>query len=200
MTAVGPQNAGVVKAVVLVGMPGVGKSSVGRCLARIFGVPFADSDEAIERSERRTIHDIWTSDGEPAFRGIEERAIAGILDSSFRGVLALGGGAVLSQATRSALSPASIRVVHLQAELSTLTQRVGNAASRAVLADRPGDMLARLLRDRDALYEQVADVSVSTDQGTPEDVAAETAQVLGDRWPPPSQIPFDSLIGEEKHA
>lgn len=200
MTAVDKRGTGAPEAVVLVGMPGVGKSSVGPYLARILGVPFADSDDVIERSEQRSIHDIWTADGEPAFRGIEERAIAGILSSSFRGVLALGGGAILSPATRTALSSTSIRVVRLQAELSTLAHRVGDAASRAVLTDRPSEMLAHLLRDRESLYERVADVSVSTDQGTPEDVAAETARIIGERWPAQSQVFFHSLTGEERHS
>lgn len=187
MTVAYKQDSVPLAAVALIGMPGVGKSSVGKCLARILGVPYEDSDVAIERSEQRPIHDIWTKEGEPAFRSIEEDVIARILSSGFRGVLALGGGAILSPATRSALSRESIRVVRLEAELSTLTLRVGDAASRAVLADRPREMLAKLLRDRAELYARVADVSLSTDDGTPEDVATKAARIIFERWPVQSE-------------
>src|SRR5690606_24034718 len=95
---------------VLVGPPGAGKTTIGRKLARRLDVSFPDADLLIVEAEGRSIPEIFASAGEPYFRGIEERIIGDAL-VSFDGVLSLGGGAVLSAATRERLR--GHRVVHL---------------------------------------------------------------------------------------
>ena len=88
--------------VVLVGLPGAGKSTTGRRLAKILCVPFADSDDLVEARAGRSVRDIFATDGEAAFRALEAEAVADAL-TGFDGVLSLGGGAVLHPPTRAAL-------------------------------------------------------------------------------------------------
>ena len=95
---------------VLVGPPGAGKTTTGRLLAARLGVDLLDTDAAVEAAEGTTVADIFTARGEPAFRELEEQAVAGAL-RSHAGVLSVGGGAVLSPRTRAAL--AGHRVVQI---------------------------------------------------------------------------------------
>jgi shikimate kinase len=87
------------RSIVLVGAPGAGKSTVGRRLARRWGVDFHDSDQLVEAVTGKSVADIFVDDGEPAFRSLEREAIGQALDTT-SGVLALGGGAVLDATTR----------------------------------------------------------------------------------------------------
>ena len=114
--------AGVRPAVVLVGPPGSGKSSVGRAVARLTGLDLRDTDADIERSSGRSIPDIFANDGEDAFRALERAAVGAAL-AEHAGVLALGGGAVLASETRTVL--AGHRVVFLALTMPTGVQRTG---------------------------------------------------------------------------
>ena len=146
---------------VLVGPPGAGKTTIGRKLARRLEVEFLDADHQIEKVEGRTIPDIFASDGEGAFRRIEERVIGDIL-GSFDGVLSLGGGAVLSEATRERLR--GLRVVHLTIGVAEGVRR-SRGPGRPLLAG--GDATARyqaLLTERAPLYREVAWTTVSTER------------------------------------
>ena len=147
--------------VVLVGMPGAGKSSVGRTVAVRLGLPFRDSDDLVVAATGRTVTELF-AESEQTFRAAETAAIVTAL-SSFRGVLALGGGSLLSATVREALTASEVPVVLLRAGLDTLAQRVGSARTRPLLASDPAGRLAELADERGALYAAAADVAVDTD-------------------------------------
>lgn len=153
-------------AVVLVGAPGSGKSTVGALLASRLDVRFADVDAVIEARSGRSIAEIFADDGEPAFRALEEQVTAELLRRP--GVLALGGGAVLSAATRSALQ--GHRVVWLQVSAATAVQRVGLNEARPLLLGNVRGRLIKLLAERTPLYAEVATERVETDTRPPEKV------------------------------
>ena len=147
--------------VVLVGMPGAGKSSVGRTVAVRLGLPFRDSDDLVVAATGRTVADLF-AESEQAFRDAETAAVVTAL-SSFSGVLALGGGSLGSATVRAALAASQAPVVLLRAGLDTLVRRVGSARTRPLLAADPAARLATLADERGALYAAAADISVDTD-------------------------------------
>jgi shikimate kinase len=162
-------------ACVLVGPPGSGKTSTGRALADLLGVGFRDTDDDVAQVAGKPIPEIFIDDGEPAFRTMERAAVSGAL-ASFDGVLALGGGAVLAEATRTAL--AGHTVVFLSVELPDAIKRVGLGQGRPLLAVNPRATLKHQLELRRPLYRQVATLTVVTDGRGPEDVASEIAAAL----------------------
>jgi len=166
--------------VVLVGLPGAGKSTTGRRLAKLLLVPFADTDDLVEKSAGRSVRDIFAADGECEFRRVEAEAIAAAL-RDFGGVLALGGGALTTAGTRESLAASGIPVVLLRASVSTLSVRVGDAASRPLLADDPSARLAVLADEREPLYRAAATFTVDTDHRTPAQVAAQVAARLHEK-------------------
>jgi shikimate kinase len=163
--------------VVLVGLPGTGKSTTGRRLAKILAVPFADSDELVEAATGKPVPALFADAGEAAFRDAERAAIVAALDR-FDGVLALGGGALGSADTRAALVAAAVPVVQLRARLDTLGARIGDGRSRPLLADDPQRKLAVLAEERRATYAALATMTVDTDGRTPGQVAATIAARL----------------------
>ncbi|MEO6712789.1 MAG: shikimate kinase [Mycobacteriales bacterium] len=160
---------------VLVGPPGSGKSTVGSRIAELLGVGFRDTDRDIEADRGTTIAEIFIDQGEDAFRGYERNAVRRAL-AEHDGVLALGGGAVMDADTRILLG--EHRVVFLDVGLTAAAKRVGFARDRPVLAASPRSILARLLDERRPLYEEVASVTVATDDATPIDVAREVCAAL----------------------
>jgi shikimate kinase len=162
---------------VLVGLPGAGKTTTGRRLAKILAVPFADSDDLVETATGRTVAELFAERGEPAFRAAEQAAVADAL-ARFHGVLSLGGGAVGQAGVRDALAAAGVPVVHLTATLATLVERVGDTGHRPLLAGDPAGRLAALAAERGPLYAAVATLAVGTDGRTPSQVAATIAARL----------------------
>jgi shikimate kinase len=160
---------------VLVGPPGAGKTTIGRAVAALLGVPFTDSDDLVEATAGKPIPEIFFDDGEPAFRELEVAAIANALES-FGGVLALGGGAILNEDTRALL--AAQTVVFLTVELSDAVKRVGLGAGRPLLSINPRATLKFLMDQRRPLYASVAAHTVATDARAPEDIAVEVAALL----------------------
>ncbi|WP_462186058.1 MULTISPECIES: shikimate kinase [unclassified Frankia] len=162
--------------VVLVGAPGAGKTTVGTQLARRWGVGFRDTDADIEAALGTTVADIFLDHGEEYFRLAERRAVAAAL-ADHRGVLALGGGAVLDAETRTLL--AGHRVVYLEVGVSDAVRRVGLARDRPLLVEGPRTRLAALLRARRPLYAEVATVVIDTAGHEPDEVTDQVAAALG---------------------
>ena len=162
--------------VVLVGLPGAGKTTTGRRLAKILAVDFADSDELVEAATGRSVRSLF-DDGEQVFRAAEADAVAGAL-RDFNGVLALGGGALTTEATRAAVDASGATVVLLRAALPTLADRVGAAQSRPLLSEDPAGRLQTLADEREATYVEVAALVVDTDGRTPGQVASHIAAEL----------------------
>jgi len=148
---------------VLVGAPGSGKSTVGALLAERLGVPFRDVDAVIVERTGKSISEIFTDDGEPTFRALEEQITAELLP--LPGVLSVGGGAVLSATTRAALR--DHRVVWLKVGLAQSVKRVGLDTARPLLLGNVRGQLRKLLDERAALYREVGNEVVDTDHTTP---------------------------------
>ena len=163
----------------LIGMPGTGKTTTGRRLARMLAVPFADSDALVETRTGRTVAELFAEVGEAAFRAHEAAAVQDAL-SDFAGVLALGGGAVLDAGTRAALADSGVPVVLLRAEIATLAGRVGDGHVRPLLGGDHVARLSQLSADRDAVYVECATLTADTDRRTPAQVAAHIAARLHD--------------------
>jgi shikimate kinase len=156
---------------VLVGMMGVGKSTVGRMVAAVLDRPLFDSDEMIEERTGRTVREIWATDGEPAFRTLETDTLLEALAEPEPSVIAAAGGVVLSERNREALQTADARVVWLMADVDVLVDRVSNGGHRPLLDDDPEATLRRLYAVRAPLYQEVADAIVSVDHRSPTEVA-----------------------------
>ncbi|WP_407563730.1 shikimate kinase [Streptomyces sp. 184] len=156
-------------AVVLVGPPGAGKSTVGAVLAARLGTSVRDTDEDVEKAAGKPIPDIFYDDGEPAFRALERAAVRAAL-AGHPGVLALGGGAVMDAGTRELL--AAHRVVFLDVELADAVKRVGLDAPRPLLAVNPRQQWRTLMEQRRPHYTEVARATVTTAGRTPDEVAA----------------------------
>jgi len=155
----------------LQGPSGAGKTTVGRRLAAMRGLPFIDLDEEIERAEGRSILDIFSGDGEAAFRRMEWNAFFALLDEgNSPKVVALGGGAIADPAIRAALRASGVRV-SLDVDVLTAIARLEGDVPRPLLFEEsPADAWLRLYRRRARLYHD-ADIAVDA-AGTPEDVAA----------------------------
>lgn len=172
----GRRSNGHGSALVLVGPPGAGKSTVGALLAGQLGVSFVDIDELIVARTGRSIADIFTSDGEPVFRELEEAEVAEALAHN-QGVLALGGGAVLSQRTRAALD--GHQVVFLSVGMAEGVRRTGLSTARPLLAGvNPRATFAALLDARLPLYREVATVEVATDRRSPDDIVQDVLAAI----------------------
>jgi 5-deoxy-5-amino-3-dehydroquinate synthase len=155
---------------VLVGMMGAGKTTVGRYLARRLGWRHVDADKRTERAAGCSIADYFASHTEDEFRRLEHDVLTKVLDASGPCVVSTGGGAVLRDDTRSLLRRRGT-VVWLRASVDTLVERVGSGQGRPLLADDPRGALTRLLAARAPLYEQAAHVVVDVDGLEAEEVA-----------------------------
>lgn len=136
---------------VLVGLMGVGKSTVGRRLAQRLALPFVDADEEIEAAAGMTISEIFERFGEPHFRDGERRVIARLIDGQPK-VIATGGGAFMHDATRALILEKAI-AVWLDADIDTLVDRVKRRDTRPLLKDRdPREVLRELAARRNPIY------------------------------------------------
>ena len=163
--------------VYLVGMPGSGKSSVGRALAPLLSLPFIDLDEEVEQQAGRSVAEIFELGGEGTFRLAESRALAAVAAGG-RAVVACGGGIVLDPSNRALLTSSGV-VVYLEAGLEVLRARVGDGDGRPLLRNGgdPRQELEALLVDREPLYRSVAEhvVDAERDAGA---VANDVAEAL----------------------
>lgn len=161
---------------VLVGLMGAGKTTIGRRLARLLEVGFVDSDEEITREAAMSIEDIFAVYGEPAFRDLERRVIARILSTGPQ-VVAIGGGAFLDPATRERIRAGAVSV-WLKADLDVLVRRTRGRPGRPLLnrAD-PEPALAALLAARYPIYAE-ADITVATGDDSKDATAARVLAAL----------------------
>lgn len=166
--------------VVLIGMPGAGKTTVGKSLARQLGLTFVDSDKEIVARTGVSIATIFEIEGEDAFRKREAQVIAELLEQGQQ-VLATGGGAVLNAETRGRLRAQAI-TVYLRASLDALVERTSKDAHRPLLASgSPREKLAALLTVREPLYREAAHLTFDTGRQSPGRLAASIAQAVRPR-------------------
>lgn len=147
--------------IALVGLMGVGKSSVGRRLANALGLPFRDADAEVEAAAGRSIPDIFAELGEPAFREGERRVIARLLDQPPH-VLATGGGAFMNAETRALIKSKALSV-WLKTDLDILARRVARKATRPLLIGK--DPLEVLTAQAEARYPAYAEADVVVETG-----------------------------------
>ena len=158
----GSRVTGLPWTVVLVGLMGAGKTSVGRRLAGRLGVTFVDADTEIERAAGLTISEIFATHGEAEFRRGEEQVIARLLRGT-PGVLATGGGAFMSENTRRAIREGAVSV-WLRADLDTLVERVSSRFDRPLLHGRDARETLRALIE--LRYPQYAEADLVVDSGS----------------------------------
>lgn len=165
--------------VVLVGMMGVGKSTVGRKLAALLRLPFCDADDAIEEAAQMSVSEIFDRFGEPYFRDGERRVIARLLAGG-PAVIATGGGAFAQDETRRLILDGGI-AVWLDSDVDTLLERVGRRNTRPLLKNGdPREIVGRLKREREPFYAK-APIHVCSKTGPHGDTVNRIVQAL-DRW------------------
>jgi len=167
--------------IVLVGLMGVGKSTVGRRLAAILKRDFIDADDAIEEAAQRSIAEIFEEFGEAYFRDGERRVIARLMEGN-TGVIATGGGAFVDPETRALILESAI-AVWIDCDIDTLVERTSRRDSRPLLRDGdPKAILSRLANEREAHYRQ-AQIRVVSEDGPHADTASAIIEGIG-AWLP----------------
>ena len=167
------------KTIVLVGLMGAGKTTVGRRLARRLGLDFSDSDQEIEKAAQMSVSEIFSSYGEEYFRAGERRVIARLMNDTVC-VLATGGGAFINEETR-ALMKADAITVWLDADLEVLVERTGRRDTRPLLKNGdPEQILARLMEERAPIYAE-ADIHIHSSDGPHDTVVDAIVNALKDK-------------------
>ena len=181
ITALGPRS------VVLVGMMGAGKSSIGRRLAERLGVAFVDADSEIETAHRMSIPDIFATYGEAYFRAGEARVIARLLDGGPQ-VLATGGGAFMNPDTRAAIGAKGISI-WLNAEFEVLMRRIKRRHNRPLLkSDDAGETLRALITERYPVYAE-AEITIKSRDVPHEKIVDEIVAALAAHLAVPGSPP-----------
>ncbi len=164
------------RTIVLVGLMGAGKTTVGRRLAQRLGLPFLDADSEIEKAAGETISEIFEHHGEAAFRDGERRVIARLLHNP-KQILATGGGAFMDPETRANIAARGISI-WLRADLDVLMRRVGRRGNRPLLKqDDPRIVMERLMAQRYPVYAG-ADITVDSVEGPHDQVVEEILRSL----------------------
>ena len=166
---------------VLIGLPGSGKSTLGRRVARQVGVPFVDLDDEIAALEGRAVSEIFAAEGEAYFRA-REREVTAALRTRPPMVVAPGGGWAVDPANPALLRPPG-RIIYLRVSPGIAVRRMGRGVARRPLLAGPDPVAAleALLRRREPAY-AIADVVVDTDRRTRQQIAAAVRQVAADLW------------------
>jgi shikimate kinase len=149
------------RSIVMIGMPGCGKSALGRRLAPRLELPFVDVDEEIERAAGKTIKEIFADHGEAYFRDGERRVIARLLAAGPQ-VMATGGGALLNDETRASIRRSGLSI-WVKADVALLVRRVTKRNSRPLFEGRDAETVVRdLMAARHPIYAAVADLTVES--------------------------------------
>lgn len=162
----------VKRAVALIGMPGAGKSGVGKRLAAKLGLAFFDTDAMVERAERKRVPEIFAEHGEAYFRAAEQEAVRRATGK--RAVVSCGGGTPMF-AENAALLKARCTVLYLYAAQEALCAHVGDGRGRPLLSGDPQAAIRKLLAERDPVYRALADRIIDTAGKSVEEVAEEAA-------------------------
>lgn len=157
----------------LVGVMGVGKTSVGRLAAQRLGVPFSDTDEMVERDAGATIPAIWRVHGEEGFRALEARAVEAAAETG--GVVATGGGVVLSEENREKMTGT---VIWLTASPGTIASRIDGANRPLLGAADVSSRMERIIEERAPYYQKVATHRLATDDLDVTGVADEIVRLV----------------------
>lgn len=156
---------------------GAGKTTVGRILARKLGWRYCDADKVIETVAGKTVPDIFSAFGEEYFRDLESETLYSLAGKT-KQVIATGGGAVMREENREAMKKGGV-VIYLKAPMSVIWERVRHSKTRPLLnVDNPFDAAEELLRKRAPSYE-TADITIDTENLTPEEAASEIMKRLG---------------------
>jgi shikimate kinase len=167
------------RSIVVVGMMGAGKSSIGRRVALRLGIPFIDADAEIEKAAGMSVSDIFAIRGEAEFRAGEARVIARLLESGPQ-VLATGGGAFVNPETRAAVAAKGISI-WLKADFDVLLKRIRRRHDRPLLkTDDPGATLRKLMQERDPIY-ALADLTVQSRDVLHDKIVDEIVSALAGR-------------------
>ncbi|MBE9605000.1 3-dehydroquinate synthase [Acetobacteraceae bacterium H6797] len=197
-----PSFGGKARSIVLVGMPGAGKSAIGKRLSQRFGLPFRDADTEIEAAAGRPITEIFSRFGEPHFRDGERRVITRLVSEGPL-VLATGGGAFADSKTRRAIATSGAISVWLRCPLNVLERRVAGREHRPMFVNaNPREVLQRLADARHQLYAE-ADIVVDCADESPETTTRRVEEALL-AWQPPARLPvklsggrdYEIVIGE----
>jgi shikimate kinase len=182
------------RSIVLIGMMGAGKSSIGRKLALALEIPFVDADAEIEAAAGMTIPEIFSTHGEPYFRAGEARVIARLLDGGPQ-VLATGGGAFMHEGTRRAIRAKGISI-WLKADYEVLIRRIKRRTDRPMLkTDNPAATLKALIGERYPVYAE-ADITVASRDVPHETIVGEILSALTDWLAAHGQVPEGVLAGD----
>ncbi|CTQ69816.1 Shikimate kinase 1 [Roseibium alexandrii] len=166
------------RSIVLVGIMGCGKSTVGKRLAQRLGLEFVDADSEIERAANMTVSEIFSEHGEPYFRSGEERVIARLLQEGPQ-VLATGGGAFMSDATRSEIETNGLSI-WLKVDFETVMARVRRRSTRPLLRNPdPEGTMRKLMAEREPVYAQ-AQLTVTSKDVPHEAVVDQIVLTLAD--------------------
>ena len=144
------------KMIVLIGLMGSGKTTVGRALAERLNLSFKDSDETVEKTAKTSVREIFENQGEEIFRKLESQALVDLCAENSPIVLAVAGGAIISQSNRDLLQKNARCIVWLDAPTPTLISRTGRGKHRPLLDGDPVGSLNKMRLDREPLYQQVA--------------------------------------------
>lgn len=142
--------------IVLIGLMGSGKTTVGRALAKRLKLVFSDSDDAVEKIAKRSVREIFENQGEDIFRKLESQALGELCDAKSPTVLAVAGGAIISQSNRDLLQKNAKCIVWLDAPTPTLISRTGRGKHRPLLDGDPVGSLNKMRLDREPLYQSLA--------------------------------------------
>jgi shikimate kinase len=165
--------------IVLIGPPGSGKSSVGKALSRKLSRPWIDTDTEVESRAGKKISEIFLEDGEATFRALERDVVDQVMGSE-AGIVSLGGGSVLNEASQKRITTAK-EVVFLDVSISNAAPRVGFNKDRPLLAINPRQQWLQLMEKRRPIYESLATITVSTDNKKPDQVADEIIEAIEQR-------------------